>query len=729
MLQHGPANDGEMQMSGVSGYHNIYGSSSDSEYYPYSSEEDSKNPSNKRYSISCLTPDSNDGVSQSKRESSSEGSSLDANDFRNGKLPPKNGGVITLSEQDLKKQQILKSLSTDSYFLNEIPTKLPDDVKDISNIINSILQNAQCANVERKKRIYRSLFEKLPYGELHVHHEGLLGPKDIKEVIEKYHLVWDSKRGKLLSKKRNEFKLPFLKKKKQVVDMNVIVKDFCVSIPHISINRDQNDKNVASRHFDKTFGPRGNLFDEVPLFELLLLAMKKACKDGVRYRELMFGSYPIPVPQSFKDHVEKFHTQMNKSNITSCINFLSKKRLTHILNRSEVNNFKSTLKKIYHGAVETHFNQLKNLSYKDAFVKILSDILSEAETKISKEINRTKVNDKQCKIDPKIFDARSAYTLKLIFEVMRHYSLGEFFAWAFVAFSMIEKDNSKIVGITIDGPQKNSNSIKYFDDHMDIIKELRKLYPKALLTIHALELSPDEFENIGIDHELPRVLEVANRIGHATMSTNATNYLANMETMRKEKKSVEICLTTAHVTTGLALEELPLTSFLYGGVAVILSTDDPGIVCIDGSASSVTNMFKELIYAIEVFKLSWEDIETMTRSAVEFSFLSGNSIYDLDQKKFLTTGKESGVKLVYNLKDSFKKRFTKSFGDFNWKKCIEYYMLTGEPKTEHVTKSLESLNLTSKEIKECHIEMLLDTFKHDIINNLSKFENNGFLPT
>ena len=716
-------------MSGVSGYHNIYGSSSDSEYYPYSSEEDSKNPSNKRYSISCLTPDSNDGVSQSKRESSSEGSSLDANDFRNGKLPPKNGGVITLSEQDLKKQQILKSLSTDSYFLNEIPTKLPDDVKDISNIINSILQNAQCANVERKKRIYRSLFEKLPYGELHVHHEGLLGPKDIKEVIEKYHLVWDSKRGKLLSKKRNEFKLPFLKKKKQVVDMNVIVKDFCVSIPHISINRDQNDKNVASRHFDKTFGPRGNLFDEVPLFELLLLAMKKACKDGVRYRELMFGSYPIPVPQSFKDHVEKFHTQMNKSNITSCINFLSKKRLTHILNRSEVNNFKSTLKKIYHGAVETHFNQLKNLSYKDAFVKILSDILSEAETKISKEINRTKVNDKQCKIDPKIFDARSAYTLKLIFEVMRHYSLGEFFAWAFVAFSMIEKDNSKIVGITIDGPQKNSNSIKYFDDHMDIIKELRKLYPKALLTIHALELSPDEFENIGIDHELPRVLEVANRIGHATMSTNATNYLANMETMRKEKKSVEICLTTAHVTTGLALEELPLTSFLYGGVAVILSTDDPGIVCIDGSASSVTNMFKELIYAIEVFKLSWEDIETMTRSAVEFSFLSGNSIYDLDQKKFLTTGKESGVKLVYNLKDSFKKRFTKSFGDFNWKKCIEYYMLTGEPKTEHVTKSLESLNLTSKEIKECHIEMLLDTFKHDIINNLSKFENNGFLPT
>ena len=64
---------------------------------------------------------------------------------------------------------------------------------------------------------------------------------------------------------------------------------------------------------------------------------------------------------------------------------------------------------------------------------------------------------------------------------MRHYSLGEFFAWALSAFDYIHKKNEKqeeqkIVGITVDGPETDPNAVQNFDSQIKIIKRLRSIY-------------------------------------------------------------------------------------------------------------------------------------------------------------------------------------------------------------------------------------------------------------
>lgn len=597
-----------------------------------------------------------------------------------------------------------------------------------SDIANRILLQAKLEkNKARKESIYNALFNRTvdgcyPWTDGHVHLEGHPDHQKISELLKSEKFFWNPSKNRC-TKKGNFFSIIkdngigrlFKDGKKCFPKKNLstaeIIDIFCVPL---SEHRTAEEKKQDSLKFDQTFGPRSFL-DEIPLSEQFYMVMEEGKDFNLILQELNVGIYPIMVPQSLKDFVRKFHNQMNSENIKSCIEFI-KKPLSELFNDGEEAKFKKTLKKMYNN--ELSYEDLKNLSYEEAFRFLLKKILDKAVEDVQKKIANENKTKKKVHLDPNIFDVRSVKTLKLIYEVMRHYDPGSFFAWLYCILQFIELDNSKFVGVTVDGPQKHPNSIEYFNDHVDIFKHLRTLFPRAKVTIHTLEYSKDEFDKIDeAKHELTRVLEInPERISHATMAPFTHDLSENLSKMQEKNIALELCLTSAQVTTGQDAITMPFTAH-HSGLVVFLGTDDPGIV--------PTNIFREMVKAIENFDLTWEDVEIITRNGVTFSLLDGESLYDFTRTRSRVNGREIR-KITYHIKKSFTEMFIQEFESFDWKKCIEYYHFTKKEKPPEVVKSLKVLELSEKQIKECQMEILLDAFKEYVHNNQMKFEKLGY---
>lgn len=590
-----------------------------------------------------------------------------------------------------REKQLTKVLKTDVYSLINQMQKAAMRTQDP-------VKKAMILNI-----IYKGKHKAFPLVVVHEHLEGALKSQTLYDLAVKNTLYWDfdveRARRHSESRKRSGKGELYVGRVPMKNLEKTHISDLCCVSAQRKFSSTNLKNNELSVQFDKTFGPRGSILDRVSFSQQLLLLMMNSISENTIYLEEMCGIYDLPVPSAFKVLVETFHKKMNKENIEACIKYLTQNNYKNLLNENEMAKFISKVKGRFGKNAEKFLSEIDDLSYLEVFIHLLDETLRIAEEEIDQEIEKNGVlqspNKKMQNLKPKIFDAKNPITLKLIFEVMRHYSLGEFFVWSLVAFAYIEKDNSRIVGITIDGPQKNKNSIKYFNDQVLIFEEFRKRFPRAKTTIHALEFAREEFENIEeAKEELEKVGRIADRIGHATMTSHSHDSLYTISNLKD--KAIEICLSTVNITTGEPLENIPLKTFLNFGIPTILAPDDGGIVG--------TTMADEIIKAIEVFDLSFEAIETMQRTALEFSFLPGESIYNRTRELHLE-GEESKAKLVYTLKEPFK--------SFKW------------DLPEEVNKSIENLELSDKQLKACQLELALTAFKQNILNNVEKYHQMG----
>ncbi|HBS43088.1 MAG TPA: adenosine deaminase [Oceanospirillales bacterium] len=145
------------------------------------------------------------------------------------------------------------------------------------------------------------------------------------------------------------------------------------------------------------------------------------------------------------------------------------------------------------------------------------------------------------------------------------------------------------------------------------LRELRKTYNDVKLSIHAGEVDEPNF------HIRDTLLLGADRIGHGV------NLITDNELMREMRHGPY--LVEINLISNLLLEYVddysqhPFPEYLRIGIPVALSTDDRGMWD--------SNITDEFFVAVKEFNLSWEEIKTLSRNSLQYSFLDTETKEDL----------------------------------------------------------------------------------------------------
>jgi adenosine deaminase len=174
-------------------------------------------------------------------------------------------------------------------------------------------------------------------------------------------------------------------------------------------------------------------------------------------------------------------------------------------------------------------------------------------------------------------------------------------------YAITDRYRDLYVGVNMVGREDNGKG--YPLRFLPVLRELRHRYPDINLSIHAGEVDEPSY------HVRDTLLLGAQRIGHGV------NLITDPETMvlmRHGPYMVEI-----NLISNLLLEYVkdysqhPFPEYLRIGIPVALSTDDRGMWD--------SNLSDEFYVAVKEFNLSWEEIVTLGRNSLYYSFLDAST--------------------------------------------------------------------------------------------------------
>jgi adenosine deaminase len=182
-------------------------------------------------------------------------------------------------------------------------------------------------------------------------------------------------------------------------------------------------------------------------------------------------------------------------------------------------------------------------------------------------------------------------------------------------------------GVTILAPEDAWVARVMFDTQMKIFnEEWRRLGddPKARprLNLHGGELT---LEYSPYESMLTRISDTvrlghASRIGHGVSIMWEDDVFGLLKSMKEQGIAVEICLTSnAGILNVVGGKRHPFRLYWEAGVPVVLCTDDEGI--------SRSNLTMEYARAANWFNLSYADMKKLSFDSLEYSFLSGASLF------------------------------------------------------------------------------------------------------
>jgi adenosine deaminase len=160
-----------------------------------------------------------------------------------------------------------------------------------------------------------------------------------------------------------------------------------------------------------------------------------------------------------------------------------------------------------------------------------------------------------------------------------------------------------------------------FSLHMQMLKFLRPLYPRAKVTLHAGELAPGLVPPDGLMFHIRESVMVARaeRIGHGVDIMHETDPFELLKEMARLNVMVEICLSSNDLILGISGSRHPLATYLEYGVPVALATDDEGV--------SRSELSREFLKAAEEQGLGYLQLKTMARNSLQYSFIAGESLW------------------------------------------------------------------------------------------------------
>jgi adenosine deaminase len=187
---------------------------------------------------------------------------------------------------------------------------------------------------------------------------------------------------------------------------------------------------------------------------------------------------------------------------------------------------------------------------------------------------------------------------------------------------------SKVVATNLVQGEDGLNSMQNFSLHMQMLKFLRPLYPRANVTLHAGELAPGLVPPDGLRFHIRESVMVARaeRIGHGVDIMHETEPFELLKEMSRRNVMVEICLSSNDLILGISGSRHPLATYLEYGVPVALATDDEGVA---RSEISV-----EFLKAAEEHGLAYFQLKTLARNSLQYAFIAGGSLWN-DGRKFV----------------------------------------------------------------------------------------------
>lgn len=199
-------------------------------------------------------------------------------------------------------------------------------------------------------------------------------------------------------------------------------------------------------------------------------------------------------------------------------------------------------------------------------------------------------------------------------------STADFFAAIACGMAIMQNDG-RVVAINIVAPEDDYYARRNFDTQMQMIDFLWQRMGKPNITLHAgeltLEYSPVEVMNSRIRKSIE--IGHARRIGHGLSIAWEDNLPELLAKMRREKIAVELCLTSNAGILKVAGDRHPLPLYRKAGVPFTLNTDDEGV--------NRSNLTMEFVKAVRTFPISYPELKDIVRNSIEYSFLTGDSLY------------------------------------------------------------------------------------------------------
>jgi hypothetical protein len=225
-------------------------------------------------------------------------------------------------------------------------------------------------------------------------------------------------------------------------------------------------------------------------------------------------------------------------------------------------------------------------------------------------------------------DAGCSITIRYVAQVSRNSSLGQVFAQMVTGLALANDPQSKVVATNLVQGEDGLNSMQSFSLHMQMLKFLRPLYPRARVTLHAGELAPGLVPPDGLGFHIRESVMVARaeRIGHGVDIMHESDPFELLKEMARRNVMVEICLSSNDLILGVSGSRHPLATYLEYGVPVALATDDEGV--------SRSEISVEFLKAAEEQGLGYLQLKTMARNSLQYAFIAGESLWS-DQRKFV----------------------------------------------------------------------------------------------
>ncbi len=250
-------------------------------------------------------------------------------------------------------------------------------------------------------------------------------------------------------------------------------------------------------------------------------------------------------------------------------------------------------------------------------------------------------------------DPGCSVTIRYIAQVGRTAPLGQVFAQMVTGFAMANDPNSKVVALNLVQPEDALTAMKNFSLHMQMLQFLRPRYPQARVTLHAGELAPGVVPPQGLTFHIRESVMTAraDRIGHGVDIMHEDNPYELLKEMARRNVMVEICLSSNDLILGVSGAEHPLATYMKYGVPVALATDDEGV--------ARSEISREYLKAAQEQGLGYLQLKTMARNSLQYSFISGGSLWS-DGQKFTPVAHCRQDVILMKLTSSGCKQFVES---------------------------------------------------------------------
>jgi len=151
--------------------------------------------------------------------------------------------------------------------------------------------------------------------------------------------------------------------------------------------------------------------------------------------------------------------------------------------------------------------------------------------------------------------------------------------------------------------------------HMRMIGFLKARFPATRLSLHAGELSVGMVPPEGLRFHIRDAIQLAgaSRIGHGIDIAHEDGADELLRQMARERRAVEINLTSNEFILGVKNEAHPLALYRRFGVPLVISTDDAGV--------SRSSLSQEYLLYVTRYRPSYAELKQTVFNSIRHAFL------------------------------------------------------------------------------------------------------------